>query len=401
VPNATVINVTQQRAALAAQRLANAHHAANATTPLALAHAVAWPWGWTILGGLAIFLLARWAISSARRARRGVPTRAELERDDTKPAAKTGLLVVAVLGAYGTLWWTQNGSALVTAWTRRLNFFLSWWTLVLKPQDRTLILAGAFVLTLGAIFVLWLVRRLYYRSLFPDLLRLDPEDHPGSRPERVGRLYYKRAFVDPDQAAERIVAGDVATSPEKKGRVRRARRLRVEWPRIWRLTYPRPWIETHRVESPPPRRPTHVRLYYKSTGRIFPLFRMDTLDVPLGSTPRPYALGQVVLRVKRIEREPNGPRFRRRIAGGSGAYDAQPLLDSFRHGEVQEDTVRKIGIVLPGSAMNPEVARKKFAQERQITAWDHETELNMPMPPGMKQRVLRELDGEASGGGEA
>ncbi|MEA3200096.1 MAG: hypothetical protein QOE90_1524 [Thermoplasmata archaeon] len=396
MPNATLINVTQQRAALAAQRIAAAHHAANATAPIAASHASTWPWGWTILGGLAIFVLARLVLSSARRARRGLPTRIELERDDAKPAAKAGLLVVALLVAYAVLWWTQNGSALVATWTRRLNFFLAWWNLVLKPQDRTLILAGAFVLGIGAGFALWLLRRLYYRSVFPDLLRLDPEDHPGSRPERLGRLYYKRAFVDHVTADAPALSREVATGPPPSAR-RTTRRIRIEWQRFWRLTYPRPRIETREAELPAARAATHVRLYYKAYGRLFPLLRMDTLDVPLPQAPRAYALGQVVLRVKRIEREPDGPRFRRRIAPGSGAYDAQPVVDTFRLREVEEDTVRKIGIVLPGSAMNPEVARKKFAHERQITSWDHETDLNMPMPPGMKERVLRQLDQEAGG----
>jgi hypothetical protein len=80
-------------------------------------------------------------------------------------------------------------------------------------------------------------------------------------------------------------------------------------------------------------------------------------------------MGMVVLRVGRIERDLESTvRFRRRI--NEDHFGSQALVDVFRVGEVREDALRKVGIVLPGSAMNPETARKKFQNERTITAWD-------------------------------
>lgn len=248
---------------------------------------------------------------------KSLPSKVQLDQDDAARARRAGrgalviLTVFLATGVGATVWWARRGPQVMLDATYRLEGFLLWWNLILTEQDRQLILLLTGCLLVSLVVLAWFSHRFFWRALFPDLVRIDPVLHAGGRAEPIGRLYRARPFLDED------------------GR-------------------------------------TRYRLGYKHGFRILPLFRLDVLDVD--EAPQPRAFAQKVIHCGWIARVP-GERWRR--VATNDPYGAQPVLSTFRVGEVRDDRERKVGIVLTGSPSNPQVAQKKFHSERATAAWQH------------------------------
>ena len=104
------------------------------------------------------------------------------------------------------------------------------------------------------------------------------------------------------------------------------------------------------------------RVLYKHGNRLLPIFRFDHFDVE--EPPQFVLYGVSQVRCGRLERDPREGGFKR--VPNAARHGAAPLETEFREGEVVEDHNRKTSIVMPGSAMNPEVMRHKFREERLI-----------------------------------
>lgn len=236
---------------------------------------------------------------------RALPLRSELDARQPRRAAAIAIgLTVTVLGL-AAIWWSRNGPTLMSELAFRIETIYLYWTLVASPLDRkvwTLLAIGLLGLLL---LIVLLARRFVWRALFPDLVRLDPRAHSGGRPERVGRLYRVRKFQD-DKTEH-----------------------------VWH------------------------RHYFKHGNRWFPLFCFDHVD--LEKPAEPHLFGVSLIRGGRLERDPNGARFKRIAADGPIA--SQPLETTFREGEVTDDQLRKTSIVGPGPGMNPDVMRRKWQTE--------------------------------------
>lgn len=244
---------------------------------------------------------------------RELPTRADLDAKNEKSSALVAVAIVtfAFLGA--VWWWQASGLAAYKRLLVKADVLHLWWTLVATPAEKQLLLVLAATLVALVVAALWFLHRFYWRALFPDLVRVDPTQHKGGRPERIGRLYRTRAFREED------------------GSVR-------------------------------------YRLHFKHHARgLFPLLRFDTVDVAEPPT-RPF-FGVAEIRAGRLDRDPAAGRFRRLAT--PGAQPSAPLGDAFRASEVKDDSLRKTAIVLPGATTNPEVVRDKFRDEPMVSPWVH------------------------------
>lgn len=234
-----------------------------------------------------------------------LPSRSELDQRQPRRTAGIAIALSGATLALGATWWARNGSALLNDLAFNLETFYLYWTLVASPLDRKVWTFIAIGILATLILILLLARRFIWRALFPDLVRLEPRAHPGGRPERVGRLYRVRKFQD--DKTERL----------------------------------------------------YHRHYYKHGDRWFPLFRFDHVD--LEKPAEPHVFGVSLIRCGRLERDPNGSRFKRIAAEGPIA--SQPLETTFRESEVTDDQLRKTSIVGPGPGMNPDVMRRKWQTE--------------------------------------
>lgn len=236
------------------------------------------------------------------------PTRDEL---DKPPSPNRRFVALAVLGAILGLaiaWWNTNGATIANELLHQLNTFRVYWSLASDAEKTTWKLIALTILLALALVIL-LVHRSVWRAFFPDLRRLDPKSHPAGQSERVGRLYRIRAYHEGDA--------------------------------------------------------TRYRHYYKHGNRWLPLFRFDHVD--LDEPARHVLHGVALIRCGRLERDPNGNRFKR--IPNAATFDAAPLDTSFRELEVSDDQYRKTSIVGPGASMNPEVMRKKWRDEAMINPW--------------------------------
>jgi hypothetical protein len=186
--------------------------------------------------------------------------------------------------------------------------FVTYWRFFATPSEKHAWIL--LVIGLVAFFALlaWWIRKIYYRAVFNDLYRIDPDQHRGGRPERIGRLYGARPFLAEDGT-------------------------------------------------------TQYRLRYRhASRRLFP-FGFDHIDVP--RPPTRTSPWTSLLECGRLERD-SRPGDRRRVATHS-PHPASPILRDFRDMDAEEDRRRKESIVVPGARMNPEVARRKYASEESVT----------------------------------
>lgn len=244
---------------------------------------------------------------------RPLPTRADLDKHDPQRRVLIALGTATTLISIAAVWWGRNGSAFLAELAFRMETIYIYWTLVASPLDRKVWMLIGGVLILIAILATALLHRFVWRAFFPDFARLDPDAHEGGMPERQGRLYRIRAFLDVDEK-------------------------------------------------------TRYRHYYKHGGRWLPLFRFDYAD--LDKPAEPFLFGLSVARCGRLVRDANGPRFKRMAI--EGPYGSHPLEDGFRRAEVEADHARKTSIVSQGPSMNPDVMRRKAASQPSVDAYMEE-----------------------------
>jgi hypothetical protein len=170
----------------------------NQTTPPPAAPAPhTFPWILAILGIAFVASYVALLLYRHRHRNDPEPTRATLDAKDTdQRGAKTGLVAFLALAGYGTYWWATNGWTAMTGTMRALETFHLWWTLILSPTEQTLLLWLFLAAAIALCALAWMLHRLAWRAFFPDLLRLDPADHGGGKPELVGRLYKQRAWTE-------------------------------------------------------------------------------------------------------------------------------------------------------------------------------------------------------------
>lgn len=267
-----------------------------------------------LLGSVTLIVIlgaaTEYAIKRAKRAKRGTPTRAQLDAEDNAPPAN-GLPVLWLLGelAAAGVWCIYEGRAATDALLFKLETFTLWWGYVAEPRERVVLVVFLALVAVAAVLVWWLLHRVVWRTFFPNLVRLDAHGGAGGLAEPVGRLFAVRPFTEEAGA----------------------------------------W----------------VRLYYKHGFRIMPPFAFDKLDLPADAKPEPFGLGTVAVRCGRIERDMARGRRYRRAAGGD--YAAAPLAATWREEQTREARARKVSIVLTGASMNPETTRRKFEREATIT----------------------------------
>jgi hypothetical protein len=250
-----------------------------------------------------------------------VPPKSELDERDPRARARLALLILALLVAASALWWRRHGNDLMAPVWDKANLAYLYWTLLATPAEKRLWEAGLACALIALLLAGKLAHRLVWRSFFPDFVRIEPDVHRGGRPEPLGRLYSKKRFENPDGT-------------------------------------------------------TGVRHYYKHGNRTFPIFRFDYVDLP--SAAKPILFGIEAARCGRLERDPEGNRFKRIAA--NARLGAHAPLDSFRSREVTEDHNRKTSIVVPGATMNPEVMRRKIMNDFLVTPYiaDREHEIFRP-----------------------
>lgn len=239
--------------------------------------------------------------------KRPLPTKDQLDKPNDPRIALAALAIFGVSVLLAALWWKKHGVDFLGELAFKLETLQVYWTLVATDAERTAWTWLLIALALVVLLALVLIHRFVWRAIFPDLARLGERAHPGGRPERIGRLYRARKFLDGEQVK--------------------------------------------------------VRLYYKHGNRWFPLFRFDHVD--LDAAPERPLFGVAIIRCGRLERDPRGSRFKR--VPNEASYGAAPLQTAFRESEVLEDQRRKTSIVGPGPGMNPEVMRKKWQAEPSVT----------------------------------
>lgn len=301
------------------------------TTPGApIPHHVPGPHEGLLLLGLVLFAaLGTAALVLLHRAEKKkylpLDTRERLDAYDQRPRGP-----ITVLGptlAYGlpflyALWhwgaWINDSFAY---WTYELDSLNAWWATQATPEEQTvlLVLGGAALMVLGAFaFVAYYV---VFRTLWPDLCRLDPDASPHGRPEILGRLYARAYYMDGEKRM--------------------------------------------------------MRLYYHENFHIFPP-QCDVADVAADVTVRHGGIGKLVFFFPRLQRAPKRGRRVRELA--TRPYGSAPLRSTFRDEEVRRDRRRKVGIVLTGAAQNPDVTQRKYEREATITQFQHDT-LRGLLPP--------------------
>jgi hypothetical protein len=245
--------------------------------------------------------------SVVKRRAKTLPIERDLETMSVAARTRVALAVLGFVTFVSIRWWSIHGAHIVESTAFWLQVWSIYWEHVATPSERNLWTFGIAAAILAAWGLGLLLHKFVWRAFFPDLTRLDPTHHRGARAELVGRLFKVVRFETMEGA-------------------------------------------------------TRHRLYYKHGARIFPLFRVDYVDVH--TVPEPVVHGVVVIRVGRLVRDRDGHRFRREVA--QDRYGGHPLLTDFREAELVEDHNRKTSIVMPGSATNPAVMRRKFETERLI-----------------------------------
>ena len=305
----------------ATPELAPLQPAAEPSAPVP--HYVPGPYdGLVVLGLVAFVLLGTVALVLLHRQekKRYTPldTRDRLDAYDQRPRGPITILGPTL--AYGlpfvfALWhWGALINDTIARWTYQLNNLSAWWATQATPEEQTvLVVLGTAALVILAAFA-FVAYYVVFRSLWPDLCRLDPDASPHGRPEALGRLYARATFTD----------------GEKR----------------------------------------YVRLYYHQNFRIFPP-QCDIVDVPATVPVRHGGIGKLVFFFPRLQRAPKRGRRVRELA--TRAYGSAPLRSSFRDEEVRRDRRRKVGIVLTGAAQNPDVTQRKYEREATITQFQHDT----------------------------
>lgn len=249
-------------------------------------------------------LLAASVVTSRKRPTL-LPTESDLDRTNAKLRSQVALGSPAAVAFLAMRWWSIHGPPLLTKLHAAYATWDLYWNHVATPEEKGMWGMLIWCAVAAGGLALWLLHRVLWRAFFPDLVRQDPDQHRGGRPERVGRLFRVKPFR---------AAG---------GRVLR-------------------------------------RVFYKHGSRLLPLFRFDHFDVE--EPPQVVLYGVSEVRCGRLERDPHKGRFTR--APNAARHGAAPLETEFREAEVVEDHNRKTSIVMPGSATNPEVMRQKFREER-------------------------------------
>src|SRR5581483_4468195 len=275
-------------------------------------------------------------------------TRERLDAYDHRHrGAETILMPTAVFGGpfLVALWWWGawiNDHVADTAYN--VHTFLLWYKYLATPTEQNVVLILGTTLLLLLATGAFVVYYVAFRSLFPDLYRLDPDGNPGGRPEPIGRLYKKREFHDATAAASALA--DEVASLVAKG-----------------------WTKEELNEALPDLREKHagpnsLRLYYHNDFRVLPPV-CDIIDVPLGTRFRYGGLGKLVALTPPWQRAPELGRRVRVLA--RRAVGSQPILTAWRQHDFRRDQRRKVSLVMTGASQNPDATQRKFEREATMT----------------------------------
>lgn len=330
---------------------ANRTALADPNAPLHHYHASsADPWILLTLGLLfaAGVLLVVWMRRRTRRAYAPLDTRERLDAYDHRArGAETILVPTAAFGLpvlFALWWWGAWINDHVADATYAIHGFLLWYKYLATPTEQNVVLILGTTLLLLLALAAFVVYYIAFRSLFPDLYRLDPDGSPGGRPEPIGRIYKQRAFRDP-VLAQRELADEVAALVAKG------------------------WTKDDLDEAMPDlrakhARPNRLRLYYHHDWRVLPPV-CDIIDVPLNTKFRYGGLGKRIALTPPWQRAPELGRRVRVLARRS--VGSQPISTSWRQHDFRRDQRRKVSLVMTGASQNPDATQRKFEREATMT----------------------------------